>query len=304
MASRSDPGSVLVVGGESFTGRVLVGRLRALGVETFVSSRSGEDGAIAADLLDPASLARAVEIARPDVVVNLAGYSFAGGRDYPAVYAANVVGVANLLQALEDRPPRLTIIPSSASIYAPAQDGAVVGEDHPVAPGNHYAASKAGVEHMCRVAGRALPIQVVRPFNYTGPGQDERFLTPKIVGAFARGATSITLGELDLYRDISSVDDTCEAYVRLIMKAEPTEPLNICSGRRVHLASLVEILKKISGRDMAVVRDQALIRSGEPKSITGDRRRLEASIGGWDLQTIESLLERMYRSAVSNAALT
>ena len=67
-------------------------------------------------------------------------------------------------------------------------------EDTCPAPYNHYAASKLAMEHMVRTWFDRLPIIVTRPFNYTGPGQDDRFVVPKIVGHYRRRAARISWG--------------------------------------------------------------------------------------------------------------
>jgi nucleoside-diphosphate-sugar epimerase len=291
-------GPTLLVGGEGFTGQVLAKRMREQGLEVVTSSRQAGASDIQADLLDPASLVSMVQAVKPATVVHLAGFSFAADRNFPIVYGANVVGTANLLRALEAHPPRLAIVASSASVYAPSQ-GEPIAEDHALAPINHYAASKIAVEQMCALATEICPIQVVRPFNYTGPEQSDRFLIPKIVRHFASGAESIVLGNLDLFRDISSVEDIAESYIRLVRRGAAEGPLNICSGTTVHLAQVIDLLQEISGRSLTVRRDEALVRAGESTTIVGSRARLEAAIGTWDLEPLRSLLVRMYTSAAA-----
>ena len=65
-----------------------------------------------------------------------------------------------------------------------------------------------------------MPIVLVRPFNYTGPGQSEAFVFPKIVAAFQRGDAVLRLGNLDVARDLSDVRFVCEAYRRLLVSDE------------------------------------------------------------------------------------
>ena len=58
---------------------------------------------------------------------------------------------------------------------------------------------------------------------------------------------------------------------RLVSRPIQHNVLNICSGRTIHLASIIGILQEISGHSIEVVTDPALVRPGEPRTIQGDR---------------------------------
>src|SRR3954466_15421302 len=88
---------VLVSGHTGFKGRWLTLWLEALGAE--VSGFSRRDGG---DVTDAAAVRAALAAARPEVVFHLASLATVqlGYEDPVAVYAVNVVGTANLLQAV------------------------------------------------------------------------------------------------------------------------------------------------------------------------------------------------------------
>lgn len=138
---------------------------------------------------------------KPEFIVHLAAISFVAHDDPLEMYNVNVIGTTNLLQACVDvgHEPRKILIASSANIYGNAEG--VVDEDAPAAPVNHYAASKLAMEHLVRTWFDRLPIVVTRPFNYTGRGQSERFLVPKIVSHFVRRRPFIELGNINVARD-------------------------------------------------------------------------------------------------------
>ncbi len=81
---------------------------------------------------------------------------------------------------------------------------------------------------MARTYADRLPIVLTRPFNYTGVGQSESFVVPKLVSHFANRSASVELGNIDVVRDFSDVRAVAEAYVRLLDSGGP-------GGRDQHL---------------------------------------------------------------------
>ncbi len=287
---------VLLTGADGFTGRHLAIRLRAEGMRVFGATRYPSDSEeVQMDLSDGASVAAAVAKVSPDVVVHLAGITTALHANVAEIYAVNTVGTANLLSALAASPklPRRVIIASSATVYAPPSDDTPITEDHPRRPAHHYGVSKLAVEEIARLYSQKLPLIVTRPFNYTGVGQTEDFIVRKIIRHFQEGATEIRLGELQLERDFSDVDDVVEAYVRLTRVSTDYAVVNLCSGNVVHLADIVPTLVEITGQPMNVIRDERFFRGGEPRVIRGSTEFLHALIGTFPRRTFRQTLERM-----------
>jgi len=169
---------VLVTGCSGFTGRYVVEAL----VEAGHTVIDAEGAGSRFDLTQPTTVSAAIRAARPDYVIHLAAVSFVGHGDAAAFYAVNTVGTANLLEAIlaEGIEPRRVVVASSANVYGNA-DAEPILESTPLAPVNHYAASKLAMEHIARSYSDRLPIVLTRPFNYSGVGQDESFLVPKLV---------------------------------------------------------------------------------------------------------------------------
>lgn len=304
MASRSD--RILLTGSGGFTGRPLAERLRADGHTVIGLTRHpGEAGELAGDLSNADWVRQVVADVKPTLVLHLAGITTVLHADIGEVYAVNVLGTANLLAALANLAarPRLTIIASTAAVYAASGGEAPIGEDAPLDPKSHYAASKRAVEDVARLFGERLPILVTRPFNYTGPGQSTTFLVPKIVDHFARRARQIELGNLDLLRDISDVDRVVEAYARLVSAATRPTTVNICSGRTVLLRNIVALMQEISGHRIEIVQSPALMRGNEAHSIMGSAARLEALVGELPNPDFSATLRRMYEARRAEASL-
>lgn len=291
--------TVLFTGSGGFTGRYMRNALEAAGYRVIgldaVPSDSGEG--IVCDLTDPAAMRAAVAGIRPDAVLHLAAISHVGHTNILDFYRVNVLGTLNLLEALAqlDSPPKKIVIASSANVYGtPPLE--VLDENVCPSPVNHYANSKLAMEHMVRTWFERLPILMTRPFNYTGPGQSEAFLIPKIVGHFRRREKSIELGNLDVSRDFSDVEDVVGAYVALLQSDAHSESVNICSGRAIALRDVLKDMAEIAGYKIDVRVNQEFVRENEIRRLTGSNEKLRRLTGFTPSVPFRETLEKMYRA--------
>jgi nucleoside-diphosphate-sugar epimerase len=292
---------ILVTGGDGFTGRHLCAHLRAQGDEVIEITEHAVKAAheIHAELTDAAQVRDAVARARPDRVVHLAAIAFPGHADAAAIYRVNVVGTLNLLQALVENGAGAggILLPSTATVYAGNSSSALT-EDGPLAPASHYAVSKLAMENMARLFADRLPIVVVRPFNYTGPGQREPYLVPKIVRHFAQRAPVIELGNIDSERDFLDVRTVVDAYARLLAApAAYGQTCNLCSGVGSSVRALIAALEGITGHRIEVRVNPAFVRPNEPRRIVGSPARLQGAIGKLLEMPLSRTLEDMLAEA-------
>jgi nucleoside-diphosphate-sugar epimerase len=290
---------VLLTGASGFTGRHAATALRCAGFTVYEwrQSTSGDDPYVeAVDLLDRAAVAAAVVRCRPDAVLHLAAISFVAHGDAASIYAVNIVGTRNLIEALAtlDCPPAHVLLASSANVYGEQEGG--LNEDAPLRPQNDYAVSKMAMEHMASLWASRLPITIVRPFNYTGVGQDVKFLLPKIVSHFRRRADVMELGNIDVWRDFSDVRYVVEAYVRLLGRDGTGEVFNVCSGREHSIREIIEIMEDISNHRMAIEVNPAFVRSNEIKHLHGNPGRLERAVGALPTFALAETLAWMYQA--------
>ena len=290
----------LVTGLSGFTGRYVEQELRAAGYEVYGTITPGHtpgERQFAVDLNDRAGLADVVAQVRPDVVAHLAAIAFVGHGDVEQIYRVNVAGTRNLLEALAaaEHKPSAVLLASSANIYGNT-DAGVIGEDVPPAPANDYAVSKLAMEYMARLWQDKLPLIVVRPFNYTGVGQHENFLLPKIVSHFRRRAADIELGNLHVWRDFSDVRMVAHSYRRLLAAGSSVagQAFNICSGHAYSLGEALAMMADIAGYQINVHVNPAFVRANEVVRLVGDNRRLLAAIGPLDTVPLADTLRWMY----------
>lgn len=259
--------SVLLSGSDGFTGIHLRRRLEEAGARVIP---------LIADLRDKAAVAAELAGSGPiDYAVHLAAISFVPHGSDIDVYAVNLFGTENLLQALIGSGNRVkkVILAGSANIYGNASTVRIDERQCP-APINHYGISKLAMEHMASQYRDRLPIVIVRPFNYTGRGQADHFLIPKIVSHFIRKSPSIELGNIDVSRDFSDVRWIAEAYCSLLSSPLADGVYNLCSGRAIPLRTIIASLESLSGHTMQIRQNPAFVRSGEIAVLEGDNTRL------------------------------
>jgi GDP-4-dehydro-6-deoxy-D-mannose reductase len=298
----------LVTGAAGFAGAHLVRSLLADGVEVWGGAMDGSaagDGLhwVHLDVTDRASVARAVESARPDQVFHLAGQSSVAGSfgDPVGTWDVNAMGTVRLLEALPEG--TAFVLASSAEVYGAVPEALQpIREDAPLRPGNPYAASKAAAEMACIAAARTRGVRAViaRSFNHTGPGQDERFA----LASFARqlaGSEGETLrvGNLDARRDLLDVRDVVRAYRRLAEHGEAGTAYNVCAGRAVSIREALEVLVASTGRPVKVAIDPARVRPVDIPLLMGSPERIREL--GWEpeiplARTLADLLEAQRRS--------
>jgi len=270
-------GPVLVTGAGGFVGAHLALEL------------GGTTVAAEADVTDAAALAAELRAVRPAAVVHLAAASSVADswRDGLEVWRVNALGTVALLDAVAaEAPGARTLVVSTGEVYGPTPDRPA-REDDPVAPLSPYAASKAAAEiaagRAARVAG--LDVLVARPFQHTGPGQDERFAigswTHQIARLEREGGGELEVGDLTIRRDLTDVRDVVRAYRLLLDPAAPAGTYNVASGRAVPLAAVVETLVGLARAPVTIRENPARIRRVDLPVLAGDPGKLRAATG-WE----------------------
>ena len=290
------PSKALITGMAGFTGHYLSKALIYAGYEVHgVGSTPCEDANYhQLDLSDVAAMRSIVAQIQPTVVVHLAAIAFVVQADAEAFYRVNLIGTHHLLSVLAETCLNLecVLLVSSANIYGNANEG-VLHETQPPAPENDYAVSKLAMEHMAKLWVKKLPIVTVRPFNYTGVGQSEQFLLPKIISHFKRKEKQIELGNLDVWRDFSDVRAVVAAYVGLIQAKPIGQVFNVCSGQATSLQQVLAMVEELAGYSMEVKVNPAFVRPNEVKTLIGSANRLKTVLPEWQTISLHETLAWM-----------
>ncbi|WP_095098652.1 GDP-mannose 4,6-dehydratase [Pseudomonas sp. Irchel 3A5] len=288
----------LITGIHGFTGRYMAAELQAQGCEVIGIGRqpSAEAGYYQVDLADTAALQKLLAEIQPDIVVHLAAVAFVGHGVADAFYQVNLIGTRNLLEAIDacGKTPECVLIASSANVYGNASEGSL-DETTPASPANDYAVSKLAMEHMANLWQARLPLIIARPFNYTGVGQDENFLLPKIVAHFLRKADRIELGNLDVWRDFSDVRAVVSAY-RGLLEVQPVgQTINVSSGVTHSLREVIDMCSEITGHEIITEVNPAFVRENEVKTLCGDNSRLRGLVPEWQTPPLKETLRWMLK---------
>ena len=263
---------VAVTGADGFTGRYVLNALAARNVESV---------ALVADLTNPDAVAQEIAHNCFDGLIHLAAIAFVATDDWRQVYGVNQLGTFNLLEAVaRHRPGVRCILASSAQIYGPQAEGLITESATPN-PANPYAISKYAMELGTKRWRDILSITLVRPFNYTGVGQEDQYLIPKIVRHFKLRQPTIELGNLDVARDFGDVRAAAAAYVALALDSSADVTVNLCSGQVTRLNDVIRMAEDLTGHHIEIAVNPAFVRSDDVKILGGDVSRLRQLLPSW-----------------------
>jgi len=276
--------SILVTGLDGFTGQYVKTELEKAGQNVI---------GLASDLTNRSDVTAEVLELQPKAVIHLAAIAFVDHGNVDDIYNVNLIGTRNLLHALSQstEPINHVLLASSANIYGNVTEGSL-NESMPANPANDYAISKYAMERMASLWSEQLPISISRPFNYTGVGQDEMFLIPKVVSHFKHKKQVIELGNLDVWREFNDVRFVANAYSKLI-ETPPSlsgSSINICTGVSYSLREAIAICEKITGHGIDIKINPEYVRTNDVRVLKGDDTLLKSIIGDANTYSLEETL--------------
>lgn len=201
---------------------------------------------------------------RVDVIFHLAAligipYSYRAVKSY---IDTNVTGTFNILNAAKINNVSKTIITSSSEVYGTAKK-VPISEDHPLNAQSPYAASKIAGDQLGLSFHKSygLDVTILRPFNTFGPRQSARAIIPTIITQVLQNKKMIKLGNLTPTRDFTYVEDTVEAFLKIIKTNKTSgEIINIGNKFEISIKDIIKIIKKDFGYKFEVVLDEKRVR--------------------------------------------
>lgn len=275
---------VAITGADGFTGHYVQAVLRNRNIACRI---------LDVDLTDPMAVDTAVAAQSFDGLIHLAAKAFVQSDDWRSFYDVNQIGTMTLIDAVaRHRPGTRCVIASSAQIYGGGVSG-LLDEAQAVNPGNHYAMSKSFMEKGVSAWADRLTIVVTRPFNYTGVGQQDRYVVPKLVKHFRDRAATIELGNIDVRRDFGDVRSVAEAYVGLLTCEAVPGVVNIAAGELHSIREIYDKLALMTGHAPVIRVNEAFVRPDDVPVLGGDASLLRRTLSRWRPRPLDDLLAWM-----------
>ena len=172
-------------------------------------------------------------------------------------FEENIIGSANLIQAITDHQPECKMMFCSTSeVYGNiGSDGRKIHWDDTLFPANPYGASKAATDLYMqeRIENKKLKGYITRAFSHTGPRRGKNFSISSDAFQIARIMKGLQdpilkVGNLESVRVVIDVRDTVNAYYLAMMNSEVNgQVFNVCGDVPFKMRFFTEKLIEISG---------------------------------------------------------
>lgn len=200
------------------------------------------------DMTDLSSLIRALQLAKPDEVYNLAAQSFVGTSWEQPVLTGNITGIGtvNILEAIRLTNPGIRFYQASTSEMFGLVQEEIQTEKTPFHPRSPYGAAKLYAHWMTINYRESYKMHTSCGilFNHESPLRGIEFVSRKITDAAARIKMGIQkelrLGNIEAKRDWGYAADYVEA-MWLMLQQESGDDYVISSGRTTTVRRLCEI---------------------------------------------------------------
>jgi GDP-4-dehydro-6-deoxy-D-mannose reductase len=242
---------------------------------------------MAVNILDADAVRHAIGETRPAVIYHCAGaaHTAQSWRDAASTLETNVLGTHYLFEALRAAHLKSRVlVPGSALVYRPSEQA--LAEDATIGPQSPYATSKLAQELLGAREGReeAVSVFLTRSFNHLGPRQDPLFAASGFARQLARiearlDPPLIHVGNLDARRDVTDVRDVVRAYRGIVAQGRPGRIYNVCSGRALSIAEILQRLVALAQVHVDIHTDATRLRPNDMPLLLGDARRIREELG-------------------------
>ena len=256
-----------------------------------------------ADLSDQNSLLRAIRIADPDEVYNLAAQSFVGESWNTPEQTSdiNALGALRMLEAIREFNPNIRFYQASTSEMFGKVKETPQKETTPFHPRSPYGVAKLYGHWITTNYRESYDMFACSGilFNHESERRGVEFVTRKITNGIAKIKLGIedyiTLGNLDAKRDWGHAEEYVEAMWLMLQQDKP-EDYVISTGKSHSIRDFLDIAFKYVGIDdwsSYVKKDPALMRPAEVDLLIGDSSKAEKNLGWKTKMELKDLVHRM-----------
>jgi len=188
-----------------------------------------------------------------------AGVRKSWGRDFAIYTVNNIEATQVLLEAVAGvKTIERLVYASSSSVYGD-EVAMPMTEDALPQPVSPYGVSKLAAEQLCYLyyVNHRVPTVALRYFTVYGPRQRPDMGFHKFLRAAIRQEPISLYGDGEQTRDFTFVHDAVGATIAAASKGVTGRVYNIGGGSRVSMNHILEIMTRVTGRQLIVQRDEA-----------------------------------------------
>jgi GDP-4-dehydro-6-deoxy-D-mannose reductase len=262
------------------------------------------------DITSQREVGDAVDCARPDVVLHLAGISHVldAVANPGYAYEVNTVGTVRLLaevrkhRAAGTGDPVVLVVGSAEQYGRHELNEMPLHEDVEQRPLTLYAASKLAQEVAALQAFRSDGLRVVctRSFNHSGVGHGTQFLLPGLVAramTLPKKGGTLVIGNADTVRDFLHVSDVVDAYLSLCERGAVGEAYNVSSGEGATVRAVATAVLQRLGVTADIKTDPTLTRPVDVPVLVGSNSKLRRATGWAPRRTRDDIIDELIHAA-------
>jgi len=262
------------------------------------------------DLLDSSSITNLINKILPDEIYNLAAQSHVAVSFKNPIYSTHTstVGTVTILESIRNLEKEIKFYQASSSEMYGGASKDMLNEDSLLDPKSPYAAGKVFSHNITKIYRESYGLFAVNGilFNHESPHRGETFVTRKISRAVGRIfhnlQTSLTLGNLDAYRDWGFAGDYVNGMYLMMQHSKP-EDWVLATGETHTVREFAEIAFKEVGLDCNdfVTTSDKYSRPNEVHHLLGDSTKARDLLDWRPEVSFQDLVKMMVSSDIEKA---
>jgi nucleoside-diphosphate-sugar epimerase len=273
---------VLLTGATGFIGRQVLNQLQKEEVEVVVLGRARPLGYlgeyIECDLLQQEPSEQLIQSVGASHLIHLAWYAEHGAYWTSPVNLRWVEATVRLSEAFCSTGGKQMVLAGTCAEYDWSYRYCTETKT-PLNPNSLYGTAKDATRRLVAAICKQNQVNFAwgRIFFPYGPGEDRRRLIPSLIDVFD-GKRAPFAVSANAYRDFIHVNDVASGFLALL-QSDCVGEFNICSGKPISIAEVVNILAKLRKGDPNLVLGISNERLEEHEMVVGENARLKKI--GW-----------------------